>query len=178
MWEALLLGDGAAPDALYPLDLERAHAKLAGFKEHIVGFWGGGAESQSLLMNGDASKALLRSTRAKLLEQDSGGNIKFICDQGLISPGAMAVIKGNPGGAETAMKVIASAQVPEKELVMFEMLGQGPVNLANTALIPEAERRFNPVDLADFALQVLLDMVWYEENYGPALDEFLKIISA
>ena len=61
---------------------------------------------------------------------------------------------------------------------MSEMLGQGPVNLANTALIPEAERRFNPVDLADFALQVLLDMVWYEENYGPALDEFLKIISA
>ena len=61
---------------------------------------------------------------------------------------------------------------------MSEMLGQGPANLATTALIPEAERRFNPVDLADFALQVLLDMVWYEENYGPALDEFLKIISA
>ena len=178
MWEALLLGDGVAPDALYPLDLERAHAKLAAFKDNVVGFWGGGAESQSLLMNGDASMALIWSTRAKLLEQDSGGDIKFIWNQGLISPGSMAVIKGNPGGAETAMKFIASAQAPEKQVVMFEMLGQGPANPAADALIPEEERRFNPVEPANFALQVPLDVAWYEENYSPALDEYLKIISA
>lgn len=178
MWEALLLGDGVAPDALYPLDVDRAHAKLSAFKEHVVSFWGGGAESQSLLMNGDASMALIWSTRAKILEQDSGGNIKFTWDQGLISPGAMAVIKGNPGGAETAMKFIASAQAPEKQAVMFELLGQGPANPATDALIPEESRRFNPVDPANFAKQIPLDMAWYEENYGPALDAYLAIVSA
>ena len=178
MWEALLLADGVPADKLYPLDIKRAHAKLADFKKNVVAFWGGGADSQSLLMNGDASMALIWSTRAKLIETDSKGDVKFIWDQGLIAPGAMAVIKGNPGGAANAMKFIASAQDPAKQVVMFEMLAQGPANPAADALIPAAEARFNPVDPANFAKQIPLDMGWYETNYGPALDQYLKIISA
>ena len=178
MWEALLLGDGVAPADLYPLDIERAHKKLAAFKGNVVAFWGGGAESQSLLMNGDASMALIWSTRAKLLEADSGGDIKFIWDQGLIAPGSMAVIKGNPGGAEAAMKFIASAQDPSGQVVMFNLLGQGPANPATDALLPAEDARFNPVDPANFALQVPLNMEWYETNYGPALDAYLAIVSA
>lgn len=177
MWEALLMGDGVAPGDLYPLDMERAHAKLAAFKDNIVAFWGGGAESQSLLLNGDASMALVWSTRAKLLEQDSGGTIKFIWDQGLISPGCFAVLKNNPGGAEAAMRFIASTQDPARQLTMFQMMGFGPSNPAADALIPADEARFNPVDPANAAVQVPLDVEWYEANYGAALDEYLKIIS-
>ncbi len=66
MWEALLMGDGVAPADLYPLDIERAHKKLAAFKDNIVAYWGGGSESQSLLLNGDASMAIIWSTRARL----------------------------------------------------------------------------------------------------------------
>ncbi len=178
MWEAALLADGVAPEDLYPLDIPRAHAKLEAFKEHVVAYWGGGSESQSILLNGEASMALIWSTRAKLIEEDSGGDIGFIWDQGLIAPGSMAVIKGNPGGAEAAMNFIASAQDPEKQLVMFRMLAQGPANPAADALLPPEEARFNPVDPANFAVQIPLDMAWYEENYGPVLDEFLAIISS
>ncbi len=178
MWEALLMGDGVAPADLYPLDIERAHKKLEAFKGNVVSYWGGGAESQSLLLNGEASMALVWSTRAKLIETDSGGDIKFIWDQGLIAPGSMAVIKGNPGGAEAAMKFIASAQDPAKQLVMFQMLAQGPANPATDALLPPEDARFNPVDPANFALQIPLNMEWYEANYGAALDAYLAIISA
>ena len=178
MWEALLLGDGVARDKLYPLDLDRAHAKLKAFKDNVAGFWGGGSESQSLLLNGDASMALIWSTRGRLLEEDSGGNIKFIWADGLISPGAMAVLKGNPGGKDEAMKFIAAAQDPEAQIVMFEKLGQGPANPAADRLIPVDETRFNPVDPANFSQQVALDMPWYEANYGPALDAYLAIVSA
>ncbi len=178
MWEAALLADGVAPDKLYPLDLKRAHAKIKAFKEHVVSFWGGGAASQSVLMNGDASMAIIWSTRATLLEQDSNGQIKFTWDQGLISPGALAVIKGNPGGRDAAMKFIASTQDPKKQLVMFDMLGQGPANPATDALIPADKRRINCVDPANMQKQVALDMPWYAENYGAALDEYTKVISA
>jgi putative spermidine/putrescine transport system substrate-binding protein len=178
MWEALLLGDGVAATDLYPLDMKRAHAKLTAFKENVVGFWSGGAESQSLLLNGEASMALIWSTRAKLLEKDSGGNIKFIWQDGLISPGGMAVLKGNPGGAAAAMKFIASAQDPAKQLKIFEMLAQGPANPATDALIPADQQRFNPVHPANFAQQVPLNVAWYEQNYGPALDAYLAIVSA
>ena len=74
-WEAALLADGIAPASLYPLDLKRAHDKIAAFKENVVAYWGGGAESQSVLLNGEASMAIVWSTRASLIEQDSGGKI-------------------------------------------------------------------------------------------------------
>lgn len=178
MWEAALLADGVTPDKLYPLDVKRAHDKIAKFKEHVVAFWGGGSESQSILLNGEASMALIWSTRAKLIETDSGGDVSFIWDQGLIAPGAMGVLKNNPGGKDNAMKFIASAQDPAKQVVMFQMLGQGPANPAADALLPAEDARYNPVDPKNFALQIPLDMPWYEQNYGPALDEYLKIISA
>lgn len=178
MWEALLLGDGVAAADLYPLDLDRAHAKLAAFKENVVAFWGGGAESQSLLLNGDASMALIWSTRAKLVEKDSDGDVKFVWNEGLVSPGSMAVLKDNPGGVEAAMKFIASTQDPALQAKMFDLIAQGPGNPAADALIPEDQRRFNPVEPANFALQTPLDMGWYEENYGAALDAYLAIVSA
>jgi putative spermidine/putrescine transport system substrate-binding protein len=178
MWEALLLGDGVARADLYPLDIDRAHAKLNDFKDNIVALWGGGAESQSLLLNGDASMALIWSTRAKILEDDSEGDIKFVWDDGLISPGSMAVIKNNPAGRDVAMQYIAAAQDPAKQVQMFELMGQGPGNPEADALVPEDLRRFNPVDPANFAKQVALDMAWYEGNYGAALDGFLGIASA
>jgi putative spermidine/putrescine transport system substrate-binding protein len=90
----------------------------------------------------------------------------------------MAVIKGNPGGAEAAMKFIASAQVPERQLLMFELLGQGPANPAADKLLSAEDARYNPVDPTNFAVQLPLDMAWYEENYSAALDEYLKIVSA
>jgi putative spermidine/putrescine transport system substrate-binding protein len=178
MWEAALLADGVAPEKLYPLDLKRAHDKIAAFKDNVVSYWGGGAESQSVLLNGEASMAIVWSTRAGLIEKDSGGAVKFIWDQGLISPGAMAVLKGNPGGKENAMKFIASSQDPKKQLVMFEKLGQGPANPAADALVPADQRRLNPVDPENMKKQIPLDMAWYETNYGPALDEYTKIIAA
>lgn len=178
MWEAALLADGVKPADLYPLDVKRANDKIAAFKDNVVAFWGGGAESQSLLLNGDASMAIIWSTRARLLVQDSEGDIDFTWDQGIVAPGAMAVVKGGPGGAENAMKFIASAQDPEKQVVMFEMLAQGPANPAADSLLSPDEARFNPVDPANYALQVPMDTKWYEEHYGSALDAYLSIISA
>jgi len=178
MWEAALLGDGVAADKLYPLDLQRAHDKIKAFKDNIVSFWGGGAESQSVLMDGDASMALVWSTRAMLMEQDSDGQIKFVWNQGLISPGALAVIKNNPGGKQNAMKFIASAQAPQRQLVIFNMLGQGPANPATDALIPADKKQYNCVDPANMSKQIALNMDWYSENYGKALDDYTKVISA
>ncbi|WP_108260862.1 ABC transporter substrate-binding protein [Mangrovicoccus ximenensis] len=178
MWEAALLADGVAPEDLYPLDLERAHAKIAGFKEHVGAFWGGGAESQSLLLNGDVSMALIWNTRASVLHRDTEGEITFTWDGGIIGPGGLTVVKNNPGGKDAAMQYIAMAQDPARQAVLFELLGNGPANPAADALIAEEDRRFNPVDPENFARQIPLDMAWYEENYSAALDEYLKIISA
>ena len=178
MWEAALLADGVAPDKLYPLDLARAHARIGAFREHVSSYWGGGADSQQIMLSGDATMALIWSTRASVLEKDSGGQLSFVWDQGLISPGAMAVIRNNPAGKDIAMNFIASAQDPRKQLIAFELIGQGPANPATDALIAPEKRRINPMDPANAARQIALDMSWYADNYGAALDAYTRIISA
>lgn len=178
MWEAALLADGVAKDKLYPLDLDRAHAKIKAFKDNVVTYWGGGAESQNALLSGECSMALIWSTRAGLVEKDTGGRIKYIWDQGILTPGGMAVIKNNPAGKDAAMKFIAAIQDPAGQAVMFDMLGQGPANPAADALIPADKKRFNCADPENAAKQVIMDMEWYAANYSAALDAYTKIISA
>jgi putative spermidine/putrescine transport system substrate-binding protein len=177
-WEAALLADGASPENLYPMDIKKAHDKISAFKENVVSFWGGGAESQTAMLSGEAAMGIVWNTRAKLLEQDSGGKIKYVWDQGLLSPGALAVMKGGPGGRDAAMKFLATVQDPQRQLVMFEMLGQGPANPAADALIPAEQARHNCVAPENLAKQIPLDMEWYAENYSKALDEYLALISA
>jgi putative spermidine/putrescine transport system substrate-binding protein len=177
-WEAALLADGVAPGDLYPLDIERAHAKLAALKPDVISFWGGGAESQTALLSGEASMGLIWSTRGKLIEEESDGRIKYIFDQGLLSPGAMAIMANNPAGTEAAMQFLASMQEPERQLVMFQLLGQGPANPATDTLIPEADRVHNCVAPGNLEKQIVLDMGWYSENYSAALDAYLALISA
>ncbi len=178
MWEAALMADGVAPEDLYPLDLERAHAKIAGFKDNIGAFWGGGAESQSLLLNGDVSMALIWNTRASLLHKDTDGEIAMTWAQGIVAPGSTGVLMNNPVGEKAAMEYIAHSQDPESQVKLFELLGNGPANPAADALVPEESKFFNPTDPANFAQQTPLDMAWYEENYGSALDAYLGVISA
>jgi putative spermidine/putrescine transport system substrate-binding protein len=83
-----------------------------------VSFWGGGAESQAAMLTGEASMGIVWSTRAKLIEEESGRRIKYIWDKGILSPGAMGVLADNPGGTEAAMQFLASMQDPEGQLVM------------------------------------------------------------
>lgn len=177
-WEAALLASGADPASLYPLDVEAAHARIREFLPNVISFWGGGAESQTAMLTGEASMGIVWSTRAKLIEAESGGRIKYVWDEGLISPGALGVLKDNPGGREAAMQFLASAQAPERQLVMFEQLSQGPANPETDGLIPEEEQRHNPMAEENLDRQITLDMDWYAENYSAALDEYLSIISA
>ena len=177
-WEAALLADGVAKDALYPLDLDRAHEKLRELLPNVVSFWGGGAESQTAMLTGEASMGIVWSTRAKLLEEETDGRIKYVWNEGLLSPGTLAIMANNPGGTDAAMQFLASAQDPQRQLVMFEKLGQGPANPEADALIPEDQRRHNPVAPDNLDAQIVLDVEWYAENYASALDTYLALISA
>lgn len=177
-WEAALLADGVAVEDLYPLDLDRAHAKIRELMPHIVSFWGNGSESQQLMLEGDASMGLLWSTRAALIDRDTDGEVTFTYNEGLVSTGCFGVMKDAPAGVENVMKFIAFTQEPERQLVMFEMLNQGPSNPATNDLIPEDMRRFNCVDPENLAVQFDQDMEWYAENYTDALAEYLTVISA
>lgn len=177
MVEAALLADGVAKENLYPLDIDRALAKIAELKPHIISFWGSGAESQQALIEREASMGYVWSTRASLIERDTSGAIKSSFESGFLTYDAWMVLKGNPAGKEAAMKFIASAQDPEAQATLFKLLGNGPINPHAESLIPAAQQKFNPGSAENVSRQVLLNAQWYADNYSASLEKFLSLVS-
>lgn len=63
MFEGALLADGVAPEAVYPIDTDRALAKFSSIRDDIV-FWTSGAQSQQQIEAGQVDMALVWSGRA------------------------------------------------------------------------------------------------------------------
>lgn len=177
MLEAALMADGVAPKDLYPLDVPRALRKIDELKPHIVAYWGSGAESQQLMIKGDASVGTLWNTRAMLLEKDSEGRVKWSYDNAILSPSSWGVLKDNPAGSKVAMQFIASAQDAAGQVELFKLMGNSPANPAARSLIPAELRKHDCASPENMAKQIRLDVEWYSDNYNKALDQFLAHVS-
>ncbi|MFS2124563.1 ABC transporter substrate-binding protein [Pseudomonas sp. Pseusp97] len=177
MLEAALLADGVTPDKLYPLDVPRALKKIEELKPHVLSFWGSGAETQQLLIEGEVSMGAIWNTRAQVITDDSEGRIKWTFDNALLGCSNWGVLKGNPAGTEAAMKFIAYAQDPQTQVELFKMFGNGPANPAAAALIPDDRKHLNCTDPANLPKQVMLSHEWYTDHYGATLEQYLTHIS-
>ena len=177
MLEAALLADGVTPDQLYPLDVQRALKKIEELKPHVLSFWGSGAETQQLLIEGEVSMGAIWNTRAQVITEDSEGRIKWTFDNALLGCSNWGVLKGNPAGTEAAMKFIAYAQDPQTQVELFKMFGNGPANPAAAALIPDDRKHLNCTDPANLPKQVMLSHEWYTDHYGATLEQYLTHIS-
>ncbi|MCE4069609.1 MULTISPECIES: ABC transporter substrate-binding protein [Pseudomonas] len=177
MLEAALLADGVAPDKLYPLDVPRAMKKIEELKPHVLAFWGSGAETQQLLIEGEVSMGAIWNTRAQVITEDSEDRIKWTFDNALLGCSNWGVLKGNPAGTEAAMKFIAYAQDPQSQVELFKMFGNGPANPAAAALIPEDRKHLNCTDPANLPKQIMLSHEWYTDHYAATLEQYLTHIS-
>lgn len=178
MLEAALIADGVAPADLYPLDVDRALAKIEVLKPDIISFWGSGAESQQLLMEGEAAMGYIWNTRAMLISRDTGDQVRWSFNNAFLNPSSWITLAGNPAGRDVAMDFIASSQDAESQVVLFEALGNGPANPEADALIPDDQKALNAVSPEAVAVQVQLDQDWYADNYAAALERFLALASA
>lgn len=176
--ESALLADGVAPADLYPLDVDRALAKIEELKPHIVSFWASGAESQQLLRDGEAVMGNIWHTRANLTKRDTEGDVDWTFDQGLVAPSGWTVIKGNPAGVKSAMEFIELSQTPEFQVTLLNELGNGPANPAAHALVSDDMKAVDASSKENLARQVALQAEWYADHYGSALDRYLALVAS
>ncbi|MFD1910664.1 ABC transporter substrate-binding protein [Halodurantibacterium flavum] len=177
MLEMTLLADGVAIEDLYPLDVDRAFAKIEPIKSELL-FWNSGAESQSLLRDGEAVMGMLWNTRANILGEETNGRIKYSFVDGLLQPGLWVVPRNNPAGRQAAMEAIAFMQNPESQIVILEAMGNGPANPAAAELIDPAVRPSNPSDPENVAVQAKISADWYNEHHADTYERFLDLISS
>ena len=69
--EAALLGDGVSTESLYPLNVNRALAKLDTIKSQIV-WWETGAQSQQLIADGEVVMASIWNSRIPPIVEEGG----------------------------------------------------------------------------------------------------------
>lgn len=169
--EAALLADGVKPEALYPLDVERAFAKLAELKEHLI-LWDSSSNSQQLLREGEVVMGQIWNTRAHLLEKDSKGAIKWAFKDGLIVPNAWVVPKGSKN-VKQAMEFIAFMQDPQRQIEQLKLMAGGPGNPVTAASVPAELAPINSTSDENWALQVKMQPDWYAKNYNDVLGRYL-----
>lgn len=172
--EGVLLADGVAPADLYPLDVDRAFAKLEPILPEII-FWEGGAQSQQLFRDGEVVMGNIWHTRANLLRQEDA-KFDFTWNQNLMMPSTWCVPKGNPAGA-TVWDFIQSSLQPEGQLTLLRLMGNGPTNPVAIALMTEEERKVSPTAPENQVTQVAIDPTWYLENEADVQARFLDFIS-
>ena len=175
MIEMALLADGVPMDKIYPLDVDRAMKKFATIKDSLL-VWETGAQSQSLLRDGEAVMGWLWNTRAQLLKSEAGTKINYTFDGGLLQPGLWVVPKGNPGGKQ-AMVAIASMQAPAGQVELLGILSNGPANPAAATLVPPALLPIDPSSPENAAKQVKISADWYQHFHGATYRRFLEFLS-
>jgi putative spermidine/putrescine transport system substrate-binding protein len=173
--EAALLADGVAADALYPLDMDRALAKIKSIKENSL-YWGSGSEAHSMVVNGEVSMGMVWQNRGRNIENDTDGRYKLVNNQAIAMPGAYIVPKGNPAGA-AAMQFIATAQEVPAQLALLECLGMTPSNPEAFEQIPEDQQPYAITSAMNFDKVVFNDPTWWGEKGGDAVNAFLDAIS-
>ena len=174
--EACLLGDGVPPDQIYPADVQRAVKKAKSLGDNII-YWDSGASSQQLFMDDEVVMGNIWNTRASILERDTDGEITWTWDQGIFCPSAFVIPKGNPAGAKVANEFIASVLIPERQIKLLELLGNGPSNPKASEMLPENLRRIDPGYPDNLAKQIMRSEEWYEKNYDEAVEIWLDGIS-
>ena len=176
MLEAALMADGVPIENVYPLDVKRGFEKIREIKQHCL-FWKTAAESAQLIRTGEVVMANMWNTRAAPLQRDTNGKVAFTWNQGILQPAVWVVPKGNPGGREAAMKLIAFMQQPEPSINFSRVVLGGPANPAAAAQLPAELRPIVPTAPENISKQIPIDAEWYAKNYATVLPQYLDLIS-
>ncbi len=165
--EIALLADGVAPDALYPLDLDRAFAKLDTIKSEII-WWGGGAQSQQLLASGEAPLGQFWNGRVAAVKS-TGVNVGINWTQNLTAADALVVPKGAPNAAQ-AMQFLKVATGAQAQADFAQASAYAPINLGSDALMPPEVAAELPNAHTDS--QIDLDLAYWAEHRDVIADRW------
>lgn len=176
MFESLVMGDGVAPDKVYPIDTKRGLEVLKRIRKDAV-YWNSGAESEQLMRTGEAVMGILWNTRAKVLFEESKGKLDWIWNQGILQPGINVVPKGNPSGALVQQFLAFICSNVDGQLGLFGFFGNGPSNPRAAAKVSPDLRRFNPSDAENAKVQIIYDGEWWGKNYSEVNQKYLDTIA-
>lgn len=160
--EVALLADGVAPDKLYPLDLDRAFAKLDQIKSSIDVWYEDLGQADVLLRNGEIDFMLTSNGRAHAAKQE-GLKVDFTFNQGAWEQGYW-VVPANGPNAENAQKLIAWTSQPEGQAEFAAAFGYGGPNIRSYEMIDAKVLAGLPTAPVNLPKQIAVDGEWWTQH--------------
>lgn len=164
MLEIALLADGVAPANLYPLDVDRAYAKLKEIKPHVAVWWTSGAETTQLLVDGEVDMLPLWDGRVSAALRE-GAPAKFTRNQAIMENTCLAVPKGTQH-KDSALKLINSLLDPKGQAAWVKEYTTGPLNTEFAKYVDPNRLKDLTTSPENLAMQVPLSATWWASPAG------------
>lgn len=163
-WTSALLGDGVAPDKLYPLDFKRAAASLDKIKGSVKVWYTETAGGIQAIVSGEVDYASAPTGRI-IAARAQGAKIDIDYGQALRYADYFVVPKGAPNKA-AAMKFIAYASRAEPSAAMMKLQPNSAPNTAALKLLDPALAAMLPTAPANLAREIPNNPTFYGEDSG------------
>lgn len=169
--EAALIADGVPPEKLYPVDFDRAFAKLDTIRDQVL-FAANVADAQQALVQGSVAMTILPSGRTYAVKQQNDA-IDITWNQAFLSSWtASGVPKGAPN-PEGAFALLTAIMDPKRQAHFAELSAYGPAAAgAFEFMKPEAIARL-PNSPDHLKIAIAIDQEKLAEQRGEMLKRYL-----
>jgi putative spermidine/putrescine transport system substrate-binding protein len=152
--EAALLADGVPCDDLYPLDFDRAFAKLDTIRDDTL-FWDSFGQGMQFLAQGSVSMTLTSNPRASVLK-NQGLPVDLVWNDALLLPWTGMAIPKDAPHPDAAFALVDLMSKPEYQAQFARLTYFGPTNSKALKLLdePTLEQLPNTPAHAEVACQI------------------------
>jgi putative spermidine/putrescine transport system substrate-binding protein len=166
-----LLADGVAVEDLYPLDLDRAFAKLDEIKDHVAVWWQAGAQPPQLLQDNEVQYAVSWSGRVTDVE-----GVGYTFNEGQLDVAYFGIPKGTPEELkQVAYQLLHEMTIAENQAAAAEVVSYTGPSRELDPLLPQDRLDKFPTVQQNREVQFFMDASWwydYAEEVEQRWQEF------
>lgn len=172
--EGALVADGVAIDDLYPLDLDRAFAKLDTIKDDLF-LYDTLAQAQQLIESKEVTMLVVYPPTAWLVNKLPGANWSPIWDGALLTFDPYFIPKG--GNVEAGAAMLQSIVSPEAQRNLAEIQPVGWSVKDLDADIPADIAKWSPTAEGHDKNAIVMDQQWWADNYAAVNQRWTEWVS-
>lgn len=169
-----LIADGVPMDQTYPIDIDRAIAKLYEIKPDVVKWWEAGAQHMQLLLDNEAPFVTAWNGRIKAAK-DEGHPVELIWDGGMVLNNAWLIPKGAPN-LTNAQKFVAFSSSAIAQARYSALLPYGFTNVDSANYLPQDILVNLPTAPENYAKMVPYQYQWWADNRPEVIEKFNEMM--
>ncbi|WP_164743003.1 ABC transporter substrate-binding protein [Mesorhizobium sp. Z1-4] len=180
--EIALMADGVPFDEIYPIDMDRAFAKLESLKKDVSKWWTSGSQQAQGLVAGEFDATTAYNGRIYRAIKD-GAPVNFTWNQSVQMYDYMVVMKDSPN-YDNVMKFMAFFSRPDRQAEYARIQTGGPTNAKTFEYVDAELAKWLPGNPEHKDKVLVQDYSWWAQadeqgrtNWERAVERCTKLLS-